>query len=82
MSENKYPNSVLFQRLEALYSPAQDWETCTMPLTMFDFLEKIKDNMPGFFESDDQIVDVLEQLHFKFVLNENNKKHYWLVNSP
>jgi len=78
--ENKYPNSVLFQRIELLFTPALDWETCMMPLSTHDLLDKIKEAMPGFFEGDDHIIMILEEMHFQYAFNENNNKYYWLVN--
>ena len=81
MSEQqRFTDSVLFQRVEQIYRPAQNWQTCTLPLTSAQLVEAIDEALPGFFESNELIFRIFEELHFRYERNEHNNKFYWLVN--
>lgn len=77
---NRYPDHVLFQLIETLYRPADNWETCTMPLSMDRMIQSVNDHFPGKFDGRDHIVRILKELHISYEYNEHNSKWYWLVN--
>lgn len=80
MEEQRYPDNVLYQRIEQLYTPAQDWESCSMPMTNEELIRVVSESLPGFFDGPEKILTIFEGLHFLFERNEHNNKHYWLVN--
>ncbi|MGY4385654.1 hypothetical protein ACVWYN_002700 [Pedobacter sp. UYP24] len=81
MSEQqRFPDSVLFQRVEQIYMPAQNWQLCTMPLTSDQLIEAINVALPGYFDNTEKIFQIFEELNFRYERNEFNNKYYWLVN--
>ena len=78
--ESRFPDHVLLQLIESVYQPAPDWETCSLPVTTPQIVKHLQEYFPGKFDSTDQIIELLRQLHIQYVLNEHNRKYYWLVN--
>lgn len=75
-----YPDHVLFQRVEQIYQPAENWPTCQLPMTTRELLQAISEELPGFFDDPNQVLRIMRELHFRFERNENNNKFYWLIN--
>ncbi|SDM40472.1 hypothetical protein [Pedobacter antarcticus] len=80
MEESKYGDNVLFQRVEQIFIPAESWLTCEMPMTTEEMVLAIHANLPGYFPDNEKVLQIMEQLHFKFERNEFNNKRYWLLN--
>jgi pyridoxal/pyridoxine/pyridoxamine kinase len=78
--EQRFPDNVLFQRIEQIFMPAQNWQTCEQPMLNQDLIREVNTVLPGFFESPEKIMQIMEQLHFRYELNEHNRKWYWLIN--
>lgn len=77
--ESKYPDNVLLQLIESVYRPAENWESCTLPMTTDQIVKKLMEHFPGKFEDSDQITRLLEALHVQHAYNEHNGKWYWLL---
>lgn len=82
LSESQsFDNSVLFQRIELIFKRADCWPECAMPLLNEEMIEKVLEEQGVWFDHNPAlIVTVMEELEFKFSLNEHNQKRYWLVN--
>jgi hypothetical protein len=78
--QQKFPDNVLFQRVEHIYEPAQNWQTCILPMTSAQLVDAVNEALPGFFESSELIFRIFEECHFRYERNEHNNKFYWLVN--
>jgi len=79
-NQQKFPNSVLYQRVEQIYRPAESWEECELPMTTEQLIIAVNESLPGYFEDPEQILRIFEDLHFIYARNEHNNKHYWLIN--
>lgn len=78
--DQKYDDNILFQRIELVFTKAANWETCTMPMSTTEMVARVREEQGIFFHSDELVVLVMEYLDFPYKLNENNQKHYWLLN--
>lgn len=76
----QFDNAILRQRIELIFSRAESWETCTMPLTTQEITAKVMEEQGPFFEDEALIILILEGMNYKYVINEFNHKGYWLVN--
>lgn len=79
--DQRFPDHVLFQRVEQIYSPAKDWPSCEMPLTTEHLIAAVGESLPGFFDDPELILRIFTELHFRYIKNEFNNKFYWLVNA-
>lgn len=78
--DQKFDNSILYQRVELVFSPAKNWKTCTMPMTTEEMVAKILDELGIWFDSPELVVRIMEDLHYIYDMNEHNQKMYWLIN--
>jgi len=79
--DQKFDNNILFQRIDLVFTRANDWPDCTMPLLTDEVIEKVMEEQGHWFDHDPiLIITVMEEMKFIFSLNEINQKRYWLVN--
>lgn len=79
--DQQYENAALYQRIELIFAPAQNWQTCTMPMTTDEMVAKILDELGIYFQGNSiLVIKVMEDLNFRYEFNEYNNKMYWLIN--
>lgn len=79
--DQQYENAVLYQRIQLIFAPAQNWQTCTMPMTTDEMVAKVLDEIGIYFQGNPILVTkILEDLKFIYSFNEHNGKRYWLIN--
>lgn len=76
-----YENAILYQHVELFFKPAENWETCLLPLTNDEMIAKIFEEIGIYFQGNPILVTkILEDLKFIYSFNEHNGKRYWLIN--
>lgn len=79
--DQKYENVILLQRVELIFSPAKNWQTCTMPMTTDEMVAKVFEELGMYFDGNSSLViKIMEDLHVRYEFNEFNTKMYWLIN--
>lgn len=69
----------LVHRLESIFCPAESWEKSLLQLNTQQVLVLVSEKYPKLF-NEDNLPNLLEQMHVKNSFNEHNGKHYWLLN--
>lgn len=74
-------NAILYQRIELIFTPAKNWQTCLLPLTTDEMTAKVFEEMGLYFDANPLLVTkIMEDLNFNYEFNEHNGKRYWLIN--
>lgn len=51
-----------------------------MPMTTAELITAVQNNLPGYFDDEELILRIFDELGYEHARNEYNNKFYWLLN--